>query len=121
MAAKQWARIKGSGVHGLRRGAWYVVVGRGRSGMLVVNVSTRNVPVRREQVDVRDDQPVSWSVVQWDGAEPGAKRISESGFDLTYVVCPSCRGRTRLGNGQPAGLTCPECAGEFAIDWSARC
>jgi len=120
MTAKQWARVRNAGVYGLRRGAWYPVVAEGSSGMIVLNVSTRNVPVPRDLVDLSDDKPIRWTVVQWDPQERGAQRVSEIGFGLTYVVCPSCRSRARLEPPEPEVMICPECAGEFEVEWAGR-
>jgi hypothetical protein len=97
MTAKQWARVRNAGVYGLRRGAWYPVVAEGSSGMIVLNVSMRNVPVPRDSIDLSDDEPSCWSVVQWHPQERGAQRASEIGFGL------------------------PECAGEFQVEWSSKC
>ena len=121
MAAKQWARVRNAGVYGLRRGAWYAVVAEGSSDMIVLNVSTRNVPVPRDQVDLREQQPSEWSVVQWDPSERGAQRASEIGFGLMYAVCPSCRSRARIDAAEPETMVCPECGGEFQVEWASRC
>ncbi len=121
MSAKQWARVKAPGVYGLRRGAWYVVVGAGGSGMLVLNVNMRNVPVPNALVETRDGKPALWSVVQWDPSDRGAQRVTEVGFGLQYVVCPACRARAQVGGDQPVGLTCPECTGAFEVDWNSLC
>ncbi len=121
MTAKQWARVRDAGVYGLRRGAWYAVVAEGSSGMIVLNVSMRNVPVPGDQVDFRDDEPSRWSIVQWDPSERGAQRASEIGFGLTYAVCPSCRSRARIEPSEPEVMVCPECAGEFEVEWASKC
>ncbi|MGD8727524.1 MAG: hypothetical protein PVH40_07755 [Gemmatimonadales bacterium] len=121
MTAKQWARVKDAAVHGLRRGAWYPVVAEGSSDIIVLNVSTRNVPVPRDLLDLSDEKPSRWSVVQWKPEERGAQRASEVGFGLTYVVCPSCRARARIDATEPELMICPECAGEFEIEWTSRC
>ncbi len=120
MTAKQWARVKNAGAHGLRRGAWYPVVAEGSAGMIVLNVSTRNVPVPRSLVDLSDDKPSRWSFVQWAPEERGAQRASEIGFGLTYLVCPSCRSRARIQPTRYETMVCPECAGEFEVEWPSK-
>ena len=121
MTAKRWARVKAPGVHGLRRGAWYVVVGAGRSGMLVLNVSMRNVPIPNDLVEIRDGKPTVWSVVQWDPSDRGAERVAEVGYGFQYLVCPACRTRAQVGGEHPADLTCPACTGAFQVDWNSLC
>lgn len=120
MTAKQWVRVKAPGVHGMRRGAWYAVVGA-RSGLLIVSVNRRNVPVPTDLVEIRESEPTAWSVVQWDPGDRGAQRVAAVGYSLRYVVCPACRTRAQVGGEQPVDLTCPTCTGAFEVDWSVPC
>lgn len=121
MTAKQWARVRQAGVYGLRRGAWYAVVAESGKGMVILNVSKRNVPVPRDQVDLRDAVPDRWSVVQWDPSERGAQRASEIGFGPTYAVCPGCRARAQVEASRPRTMLCLECAGEYEVEWEPKC
>lgn len=118
---EMWARVKRLGTHGLRRGAWYPVVNRSSVELLVVDVAKKNVPVPRDAVDLSEDPPASWSVVMWKERDPGIKRVSDAGFALTYVVCPSCRARAELPSGEVASMPCPQCGGEYALDWAHPC
>ena len=120
MTAKKWARVKQDGAHGLRRGAWYPVVNDKKHDLVIVDVNKKNVPVSRILVDLTDDAPSRWSVVAWDAADRGSQRASESRFGLVYGVCPDCRARVSLEEGTD-GATCPECGGEFAVDWDHLC
>ncbi|HWP38221.1 MAG TPA: hypothetical protein VNL18_11780 [Gemmatimonadales bacterium] len=120
MNAKKWARVKRSGTHGLRRGAWYPVVADPNSGMLVLNVRRDNVPVLRAHVDLSEAPPTHWSVVQWDEKQPGATRATKENLGLVYGVCPGCAGRAQLPP-QTQRLTCPECGREFPVDWDHPC
>ncbi len=96
MAAKKWARVKRSGAHGLRRGAWYPVVNDTKPELVFVDVNRRNMPVARELVELAEDAPECWSVVMWQEHENGLERASDSDSGTEYGVCPSCRGRQKL-------------------------
>lgn len=121
MTAKQWARVRYAGVHGLRRGAWYAVVAEGKAGMLVLSVSKRNVPVPRGQLDLAGEPPAHWSIVEWKASERGAQRASEAGIGPTYAVCPGCRARARIEPIDAVSMVCLECGEEFSVDWERRC
>ena len=118
--AKKWARVKRTGTHGLRRGAWYPVVSDPSSGLVVLDVRRHNVPVLRAHVDLSDAPPSLWSVVRWDEKQRGAQRASAQNLGLTYVVCPQCSERAKVET-EVARLTCPDCGGAFAVDWEHPC
>jgi hypothetical protein len=120
MTAKLWARVKQSGAHGLRRGAWYPVVNDKKHDLVIVDVNKKNVPVARALVELTEDTPRRWSVVAWDAADRGSQRASESRFGLVYGVCPGCRGRLSLEDGTDTA-TCSGCGGEFEVDWDHLC
>ena len=119
--SEQWARVKRLGTHGLRRGAWYPVVNRVTSEMLIVDVAKHNVPVPREAVDLSEARPAAWSVVVWKDRDPGVQRVSTSGFALTYAVCPVCRARAELPGSEATSMTCGACGGEYDFDWDHPC
>jgi hypothetical protein len=121
MTSELWARIRQIGSHGLRRGAWYPVVNEVTAEMLLLDVARRNVPVPREALDVSERAPAVWSVVEWRDQDQGAGRVREAGFDLTYGVCPKCRARVSLPGERIERLQCPECGGDFPVDWERRC
>lgn len=118
---RKFARAKGAGAHGLRRGAWYLVVNDSQSTVVYLNVRKTNVPVPRSMLDILDQRPSKWSVVKWQETQRGARRASEQELGLTYVVCPACSERGKLETPRPAELTCVHCHGTFLIDWDHPC
>ncbi len=120
MTPKKWARVKQNGAHGLRRGAWYLVVNDKKQDLVIVDVNKKNVPVARTLVELSEDEPARWSVVAWSEADRGAQRASESRFGMMYAVCPNCRARKNIDD-QAASAECPECGGEFDVDWENLC
>lgn len=117
---KKWARARRSGTHGLRRGAWYPVVAEPPGGLVVLGVRKDNVPVLRAHVEFSETEPGHWSVVQWDEKQAGARRASEQNYGLTYGVCPACSERVKLAT-ETQRLACPDCGGEFPVDWEHPC
>jgi len=120
MSAKMWARVRHSGTHGLRRGAWYPVVNDANGGLVVLNVRKHNIPALRAHLEFSETPPVRWSVVRWDETQPGAGRASEQNLGLTYAVCPACAERARVEAETPR-LKCLDCGGEFPVDWGHPC
>jgi hypothetical protein len=120
-SARKWARARGAGAHGLRRGAWYLVVNDTQQSVVILNVRKQNVPVPRSMLDVRTGSPDMWSVVVWQESQRGAKRASEENLGLQYGVCPACGERTPLEPPDAAELTCTQCGGTFAVDWERPC
>jgi hypothetical protein len=120
MIPKKWARVKRSGTHGLRRGAWYPVVSDPPTGLVILSVRKHNVPVLRAHLDLDDAPPSRWSIVRWTEQQRGAQRASEQNVGLTYAVCPACSGRAKAEVQAPR-LTCPDCGGTFPVDWEHPC
>ncbi len=120
MTARSWARVLQAGAHGLRRGAWYPVVNVTNRELVLLDVHKANVPVPRTLVELSDHSPDAWSVVQWDGTEPGADRAGELNRGLTYAVCPHCRARAPLGQ-EAERMVCPECTRDAEVDWAHPC
>ena len=118
---KKWARVKLSGAHNLRRGAWYPVVNDSNPKIVVLDVAKRNVPVPRESVELANDRPDKWSVVKFDADKPVPARISHEHLPLTYAVCPRCRARSVEVYDETAMLTCGECGKEAPVDWDNPC
>ena len=121
MAANKWARVKQSGAHGLRRGAWNAVVNEKKPDLVFVDVNMRNVPVPGELVELAEGEPDRWSVVMWQEHENGAERASDSEFGKMYGVCPGCRSRQKFSPAGVAEMVCPECGGDFKVDWENPC
>jgi hypothetical protein len=121
MPEKRWARAKQSGAHGLRRGAWYLLVNDPGGSLVILNVRKHNVPVPREMIEVSDSAPQRWSVVKWDEHQSGAQRASEQAIGMMYAVCPKCGARMQLDPPDVADLTCDTCEGEFPVNWDEYC
>ncbi len=121
MTSELWARVLQIGSHGLRRGAWYPVVNEVTAEMLLLDVARRNVPVPRTALEVSERTPGKWSIVEWQDSDQGFGRASQSGFDMTYAVCPKCRARVTLPDGSAERMQCPECGGDFPVEWDRRC
>jgi len=70
-------------------------------------VRGRNIPVARSLLEFRSTPPREWAVARTNGSDP-------------YLVCPSCRHRAHLPDGQAASLRCPRCNELFTIAWDDR-
>lgn len=117
---RKWARVKRSGAHGLRRGAWYVVLNENKSNIVVLDVSKKAIPIDRSMLDFTTQKPRKWSVVQLDPQRDAAELAGEAGLGPLYGVCPNCAGRANL-RPDDTQLTCPVCQLLFEIDWSVTC
>src|SRR5947208_15839533 len=68
-------------------------------------VRGRNIPVARSLLEFRSTPPREWTVARTNhGSDP-------------YLVCPSCRHRANLPDGQASSLRCPRCHEMFTIAW----
>ncbi len=70
-------------------------------------VRGRNIQVARPLLEFRSTPPREWTVARTNGSDP-------------YLVCPSCRHRAHLPDGQAATLRCPRCNELFTIAWDDR-
>ena len=120
MPSHRWARVKLSGAHNLRRGAWYAIVNDSSASIVILDVSKHNVPVPRDSLHLADQKPELWSVVKFDPAMPIPPRISQQHLPLTYAVCPHCRARQDVQEGVPY-LVCLECKRKGDVDWESAC
>lgn len=118
---RKWARAKGAGAHGLRRGAWYLVVNDAQTNVVLLNVRKDNVPVPRTMLDMSEGKPDKWSVVKWQETQRGARRASDHQLGLTYGVCPACGERGAIEPPEAAQLSCVHCGGTFPVDWDHPC
>ena len=121
MPPRKWARVLQSGAFGLRRGAWYPVVNDNVAGMIVLDVSKRNVPVDRKTVELSDDKPTVWSVVDWPPERPVPQRMTEQNLPRTYAVCPYCRSRSQGVSPDVKEMQCTECGAHAKVDWDNPC
>ena len=81
---KRWARVRRTGAHGLRRGAWYAVVNDSKPTIVFLDVHRRNVAMDRTLLDVRDDPPSMWSVVRGGGRRRSRnRRAARAGWTST--------------------------------------
>jgi len=120
MQPKRWARVRKSGAHGLRRGAWYSVVNDSKPTMVFLDVNRKNVAMDRTLLELRDEPPAMWSVVQHEAGDPPERRPDWVDLEATYGVCPQCRSRSNLASGS-ASAGCGQCGGTFPIDWAHPC
>ncbi len=120
MTPKRWARVRRSGAHGLRRGAWYAVVNDSKPSLVFLDVNKKNVAVDRSLLEFSEVKPWRWSVVNREDNDDASKRASDASLNPTYGVCPGCRGR---GNIVPEAerATCDNCRGDFLVDWDNPC
>lgn len=118
---KLWARVRRTGAHGLRRGAWYAVVNDSKPTIVFLDVHRKNVAMDRTLLDISEAPPSLWSVVRRATDEPEtARRESWVDLNLTYGVCPQCRSRSNLSEGATSA-GCGQCGGTFGIDWDHPC
>jgi len=117
---RKWARVKRAGAHGLRRGAWYVVLNENKTNIVVLDVSKKAIPIDRSLLDFTAQKPRKWSVVQLDPQKDATELAGEAGLGPLYGVCPNCAGRANL-KPEDTQLTCRVCQLLFEIDWSVTC
>ncbi len=120
MPSHKWARVKLSGAHNLRRGAWYPIVNDSSPTIVILDVSKNNVPVPRASLHLANEKPERWSVVKFDPSRPLPPRINQQNLPLTYAVCPNCRAREVIVEGQES-VVCSECKKESDVDWVNAC
>ncbi|PYP49344.1 MAG: hypothetical protein DMD45_14825 [Gemmatimonadetes bacterium] len=111
MIEQQWARVKGAATAGLRRGAWYRVVGL-TSREAVVAVEAQEVRLPRRALEFASVPPHTWTLVP---TPPTARGMAVRAGEL-YGVCPGCRTRAPV-RGSPQSLRCPRCAGIYKVGW----
>ena len=101
MADLGWARSRGERAEkeGLRRGAWYRVVEDTGKPWVVLDVHHVEVRVPKDDVDVQQEAPKTWSVV-----------------NQPHLVCPGCHARYVVAEGAK-DAKCPECSRTYPIDW----
>ena len=120
LPTRRWARAKQSGAHGMRRGAWYLVVNES-SKMIVIEVRKVNVPVPHDIVEIASEKPNAWSVVRWRASQAGARRVSEQSFGTTYAVCSNCSERQAIEPENAERMVCAACGQNLPVDWDNPC
>lgn len=116
----RYARVSQEEAHGLRRGAWYAVVGDGESDLVLLDVNKSNRPVSSSSLDFADEKPTKWSVVRRDPEEHAALRASSVKLGPVYGVCPLCRARVAIAP-NAAEAHCPRCKEVSEVDWDNPC
>ena len=114
MAPLHWARLHVDVNCHLRRGAWYRVL-RLLVRDVVLDVPGKPLTVPRSYLSLSLTPPSRWSVV----SRPAAAPRLPSGWEVGYVVCPSCRERAPL-NGHPLSMRCRRCNGLFDVAWGEQ-
>ncbi len=110
-----WARLKQDVNCGLRRGAWYRVVGLTPEDAVLQVPRRERVRVPRRFLQTLFSRPRHWTVVL----------PSEHTQDLPdhwrarYAVCPVCRARAPI-TGYALDMQCAKCHGQFGIAWDER-
>ncbi len=105
-----WARVKPAGAHIMRLGAWYQIVDERKPSLIVLDIAGRNVPVRRDLVELIREPPQRFSVVHRSVDDRNPARGTPDDVGATYAVCPSSGTRVPL-NRHPVHLECPSCGG----------
>ncbi len=113
-----WARVKPAGAHIMRLGAWYQIVNQRNPSLIVLDVAGRNVPVRRDLVEITREAPQRFSVVYRSLDDPNPALGTPDDVGPTYAVCPLSGTRVPLTS-QPEFLTCPTCRQLHPVDWEA--
>ena len=119
-SAMKWARVAKEEAHGMRRGAWYAVVGDGKSKLVLLDVNRSNRPVNRSSLEFTDEKPHKWSVVQRDAEDQAAVRASSAELGPVYGVCPLCRARVSIVP-EANEASCPRCEEVSEVDWDHPC
>jgi len=104
--ARPWAIAKPFARPSPRAGAWYPVVAEADHARVVLEIRGKRVAVQRHLVEIRDNRPDKFTVVNRPKTDPGAGATGDLGH--SYAVCPSCNARVPLW-GEPQVLTCGTC------------
>ena len=116
----KWARVSKDEAHGMRRGAWYAVVGDAESNLVLLDVNRSNRPVSRTSLEFTEEKPSKWSVVQRDAEDRVALRASTAKLGPVYGVCPLCRARVSIVP-DAHEARCPRCKEVSEVDWDNPC
>jgi hypothetical protein len=112
MAPMLFARVHDDVPLKLRKGAWYRVLEL-NDLQAIIEVNRRKVGVLRAWLEIRQQPPRRWSVVE------GSKDNQKAPPPLRglYGVCPNCRARTALPK-KARTHQCKKCGQEFEIAWA---
>ena len=110
-----WARLKQDVNCGLRRGAWYRVVGLTPEDAVLQVPRRERVRVPRQFLQTLFSRPRHWTVVP----RPAQVQDLPDHWRSRYAVCPVCRARAPI-TGYTVDMQCPKCNGQFGIAWDER-
>ncbi len=110
-----WARLKQDVNCGLRRGAWYRVVGLTPDDAVLQVPRRERVRVPRRFLQTLFSRPRHWTLVP----RPAPADEPPDPWRSRYAVCPACRTRAPVTAHTP-DMRCPKCNGEFGIAWDER-
>lgn len=113
--ARRWVAARPDDVGELRQGAWYPVVSRSGTRM-VLEVSGRRLEVPQDALELRPKRPDRFTVVYRTRDDPNPTRGTAADLGPRYAVCPRCSTRRWLG-GSPANTKCKQCGHEGVIAW----
>lgn len=107
-----WARLKLDVSCGLRRGAWYRVVGLTPDDVVLQVPRRERVRVPRRFLQTLFSRPRRWTIV------PGPTEFTEQAehWRERYAVCPVCRARATI-TGSSTEMRCAKCNGLFGVAW----
>ena len=110
-----WARLKQDVNCGLRRGAWYRVVGLTPEDAVLQVPRRERVRVPRRFLQTLFSRPRHWTVV------PRSEHTQDlpDHWRARYAVCPVCRARAPI-TGYILDMQCAKCHGQFGIAWDER-
>jgi len=110
-----WARLKQDVSCGLRRGAWYRVVGLTPEDAVLQVPRRERVRVPRRFLQTLFSRPRHWTVVP----RPAQAEDLPDHWRNRYAVCPVCRARAPI-TGYTVDMQCAKCNGQFGIAWDER-
>ncbi|NIN12388.1 MAG: hypothetical protein GTO61_13460 [Gemmatimonadales bacterium] len=113
--ARVWAVAKPKTDPMMRQGAWYPVLGT-HPNHVALQVYGRRVVVRPQLVEIREEQPVHFTVVYRLRGAPNPARGTSDDVGPVYGVCPKSADRVRLFE-NAALAECPRCGYRGQVAW----
>ena len=107
-----WARLTQDVSCGLRRGAWYRVVGLTPEDVVLQVPRRERVRVPRRFLQTLFSRPQRWTVVP----VPATDAPPSDHWRERYAVCPACRARAPIA-AFATEMRCPKCDGLFGVAW----
>ena len=115
--ARVWAAARPFARPMPRAGAWYPVVGEASGNRVVLQVRGKRVAVQKNLVEIRNEQPQSFTVVIRSRATIAELREAHGrDVDRVYAVCPACATRVHVLEAQEMA-TCAQCGHLAKVAW----